>query len=90
MIERVNLSYLLIGALFIKLLALGLSMTDCLGALVLLSAVQAEKVISFHFPKRTNVHKELSLIQSNLVEIKSKSEDLERDVTALKFVRSQR
>lgn len=71
--------------LFAKIIIAGLSIADSLGALVLLSSLHLDRVLLYLFPNRVDVYQELSLVQSKLVEITSKSEELERDVTALKI-----
>jgi hypothetical protein len=83
--KKINLIHILSVAMFIKILITGLSYSDSLGALVLLSALQLDRVLSHLYPKQVDVFKELSLIQNQLVEVISKNEVLERDVTALKI-----
>lgn len=76
--------------LFAKLCFAGLTLTDCLGALIILVTIQAVRVIDYLFPKRPNLFNELSLVQDQINIIKSKSEELEHDVTSLKFGISQK
>jgi len=83
--KKENLIQIISVVMFAKILITGLSLADSLGALVLLSALHLDRVLSYLFPKRVDVYKELSLIQSNLAEITSKSEEHERDLTALKM-----
>lgn len=78
-------TYILSILFFVKTLAFGISFSECLGALVLLSIIQLDKVVNYYCPKRVDIYKELSLIQSQLAEMKSKTEGYERDLTALRF-----
>jgi hypothetical protein len=83
--KKTNLIHVISILFFIRILIPGLSFAECLGALVVLSAIHLDRVLSYLFPKQVDVYKELSLVQSKLVEITSKSDGLERDVTALKM-----
>lgn len=74
-----------IWAVFIKLIFFGLSLSDCLGALVILVTLLALKVILYIHPKRPDLFNEISLVQEQLKEITTRNEQLERDVTAIKF-----
>ena len=71
--------------MFIKLIFFGLSLSDCLGALVILITLLALRVILYLYPKRPDLFNEMSLLQEKLNEVITKNEQLERDVTAIKF-----
>ncbi len=73
-----------------KLCYTGLTLTDCLGALIILAFTQVARIIDYVYPKRPDLFQELSLVQDELKQIKSKSDDLEHDVTSLKFGLSQK
>ena len=85
-----NLGYLIVIALFIKLLALGLTYTDCLGALVLLSFAFGSMVLEYFVPKRPDLYAITESMQAKINELVSKNEGLERDVTGLKIERIRR
>ena len=78
-------AHITIWAVFIKLIFFGLSLSDCLGALVILITLLALRVVLYIYPKRPDLFNEISLVQEQLKEFTIKNEQLERDVTALKF-----
>lgn len=84
-LRAANITYILCGLVFVKLLAVGVSFSDCLGALVLLSILQIDRVISYLFPKRVDVFAEIVFIQEALKELQTKSEEHERDIVGLKL-----
>lgn len=77
--------YVLLSLIALKLLISGLSFSDSLGALVLLSIFQLERALSHALPKRVDLYKEHSLVQAKVLEIQAKTEALERDFTAFKM-----
>lgn len=81
---------ILLWVLFAKLCYAGLTLTDCLGALIILAFTQVAMIVDYVYPKRPDLYQELSLVQDELKQIKSKSDDLEHDVTSLKFGISQK
>ena len=80
-----NLGYIIIIALFIKLMAYGLSLSDCLGALVLLVFAFGAKVMEYYVPKRPDLYADLQSLQAAKDELVSKVDELERDVMGLKM-----
>lgn len=82
-----NAYYVAVILLYLKLIIIGLSPTDCLGALVLLVALQAEKVLSHLYPKRVDLYKEHSLIIETIARLQKTIDEQERDLTALKMAK---
>lgn len=80
-----QLAYIIIIALFIKLMAFGLDLTDCLGALVLLIFVFGAKITEYYVPKRPDLYADFSSLQELNKGLASKVEDLERDVMSIKM-----
>ena len=80
-----NLGYLILIALFIKLMAFGLSLSDCLGALVLLSFAFGSKVLEYYVPARPDIYADLKSMQDSMTELVSKTDELERDVMGIKL-----
>ena len=72
-------------ALFIKLMAFGLSLSDCLGALVLLSFAFGSKVLEYYVPARPDIYADLKSMQDSMTELVSKTDELERDVMGIKL-----
>lgn len=58
---------------------------ECLGVLIVITAMHADRVFSFLFPKRIDVFGEISRIKEKLIEYQNRNDELERDVTALKI-----
>lgn len=65
-------------AMLVKMFLFGVGIGDSLAALFILAAVQVSKVIDYKFPKRADLFQEVETQ-------KKKIEELESDVTALKF-----
>lgn len=80
-----NQSQVIILVLLIKLVVYRVSYADCLCAGVLLLAISAAKVTDHLFPKRPDLYTQLNDLASKVQELTTKNEDLERDVTAMKF-----
>jgi hypothetical protein len=80
-----NLGYLFLVALFIKLMVFGLSIAECLGALVLLSFAFGSLVLDYYVPKRPDLYTDLKSLQVTNEGLVSKVEELERDVMAIKM-----
>lgn len=80
-----NLGYLILIALFIKLMAFGLTLSDCLGALVLLIFAFGSKVLEYYVPKRPDIYADLKSMQDSVNELVSKTDGLGRDVMAIKL-----
>ena len=83
--KKINIIQVLCVLIFAKILITGLSFSDGLGALVILAALQLNGLLLRLYPKQVDALKELSLIQETLIEVQSKQEALERDVTALRI-----
>jgi len=81
---------ILLWVLVAKLLYTGLTLSDCLGALVILASMLLSKIVTYLYPKRPDLYHELSLIQQELKVLTSKSDDLGHDVAGLKFGLSQK
>jgi hypothetical protein len=84
-VYKSNLGYLILIALFIKLMAFGLSLSDCLGALVLLSFAFGSKVLEYYVPARPDIYADLKSMQDSMTELVSKTDELERDVMGIKL-----
>jgi hypothetical protein len=82
-----NLGHFILVALFAKLMAFGLSSSDCFGALVLLLFSYGSKALDYYVPKRPDLYADLKLKQEAIKALESKTEGLERDVSALKMER---
>ena len=80
-----NQSQVIILVLLLKLVVYRVSYADCLCAGVLLLAISAAKVIDYLYPKRPDLYTQLKELDSKFQELVLKNEDLERDVTAMKF-----
>jgi len=80
-----NQSQVIILVLLIKLVVYRVSYADCLCAGILLLAISAAKAVDYLFPKRPDLYTQLNNLESKVQEIVTKNEDLERDVTAMKF-----
>ena len=80
-----SLSHAFAVILFIKIIVAGVSFSDCLGLLIVLSAIQLERITSYIYPKRPDLFHEISLVQHDLTELQKKADSTESDVTALKF-----
>ena len=80
-----NLGYLILIALFFKLMVFGLNVAECLGALVLLSFAYGAKVLDYYVPERPDLYTNLKSLQDSNSELVSKIEELERDVMAIKM-----
>lgn len=72
-------------ALFLKLIFSGLSISDCLGALILLITTQAVRIVDYNFPKRPDLFVEMDALKKLNQDLLQKTDELERDVTGLKF-----
>lgn len=72
-------------ALFVKLMAVGLNLSDCLGALVLLSFAFGSRAIEYFVPKRPDIYADLKSMQDSVNELVSKTDGLERDVMGIKL-----
>ncbi|MGZ3796477.1 MAG: hypothetical protein ACXVB1_08935 [Pseudobdellovibrionaceae bacterium] len=93
MIEKLkaqNMTLIFCVLFFIKSLALGNYLADCLGLFVVILSIQADKIVRYLFPKRVDLHTEFSLMEAKLIEMKTKLDEHERDLTALKFSNSVR
>lgn len=66
-------------------MAFGLSSSDCLGALVLLSFAFGSKAIDYFVPKRPDIYADLKSLQASYDDLVSKTEGLERDVMAMRL-----
>lgn len=73
-----------------KFIIIGLSPADCYGALILLLSIQASKVIGYLFPKRPDLFRDINLLHEQIQELIIKNEEIERDVTGLKFFAANR
>lgn len=73
--------------LLVKLVVYQVSLADCLAAMVLLLAISAAKVIDYMYPKRPDLYTQIKSLESQIDQLVIKNEDLERDVTAMKFER---
>ena len=80
-----NQSQIVILVLLVKLVVYRVSYADCLAATVLLLAISASKVIDYLYPKRPDLYTQLNSLESQVQSLVIKNEDLERDVTAMKF-----
>jgi hypothetical protein len=66
-------------------MAFGLSLSDCLGALVLLSFAFGSKVLEYYVPARPDIYADLKSMQDSMTELVSKTDELERDVMGIKL-----
>lgn len=81
-----NQIFLIFSALFAaKSLALGVSMQEVALYLFTVVGLNLTTAIDYIYPKRLDLNKEVDLLKLELVELKHKIEDQERDLTALKF-----
>ena len=76
--------------LLVKLALYQVSLADCLCVMVLLSFMLAEKIVVYNYPKQPNLYTQQKELESKLQDLVLKNEELERDVTAIKFERSMR
>ena len=88
--DRKNLIQLIALSFFAKLLIVGASFADCVGAFVLLSAILTDLVLVRILPKPVDVYKELEEVNAQLSEYKAKLDTMEGDVTALKIGSARR
>jgi hypothetical protein len=80
-----NQTVLFTWALLIKLMLTGLSLTDCLGALAILSAILLAKVVSNKYPKQPDLYQEMAVMQMHIDQLIKDYESVESDLTSLKF-----
>lgn len=71
--------------IFIHILFIGLSLYDWLGILILFLAVQSDRVTGHLFPKRIDLFSEVSELDERLKYVQLKFDEMESDITALKF-----
>lgn len=76
-----NLVTILVVLFSIKLLTSNFSIIDALGALIVLSTLLLKHVVDYMFPKREDIFEALKVLNEKI----SKLDDIESDVTALKF-----
>lgn len=69
---------LIILTFFVKLLMSTLNIPDAIGLLVVASVSLAAKVVDYKYPKRPDFYSDLELL-------KSKVDELEHDMTGVKF-----
>lgn len=72
-------------ALFTKLMVYGFSISDCLGALVILVFAYGIKVLDYYVPKRPDIYTDLESLQATIKGLVSTTDDLKRDVMGLKL-----
>ena len=65
-------------ALFVKIMLSSLSISEAVAVVGLLSLLQVSRIIDYKFPKRPDLFSEVA-------DYKKRIEELEHDVTALKF-----
>jgi len=65
----------------LKLLAIGLTASEALGAFVVLASIQATKIIDHRFPRLPDVFKEIEIMKDQMTRIDA----MERDLTAIKL-----
>ena len=78
-------AFLFSWALLLKLMITGLSFADCLGALVILTALELGWIIKHKFPEQPDLFHEMSILQLQLTSLDQKTESIQSDVTSLKF-----
>ena len=83
--NKIKPVHIVIAAFFFKWIAFGLSYQDCMGALVLFTGLFIHHALEYHYPKRPDVRHALEIVHKQLLEVQQKTDDLEHDVTALKF-----
>lgn len=76
--------------MLIKLLGFGFTIADALGCFFILSTLLGLQVVSYLFPKRPDLFKEMHSLQKELQELKATSERQESDITGLKFGATRR
>lgn len=71
--------------LLLKLICLGFTPADAAGSFFLMAGFLGDRVISFLFPKRPDLFKEVLDLQNQLTRVNQQCSDMERDLTALKM-----
>jgi hypothetical protein len=66
-------------------MALGFTWQDCFAALILLFFVNVYKVVGYLYPKRQDVYADLENLNLELKRLSTKTDELQRDVTATKI-----
>lgn len=76
---------LMTWALLIKLMIMGLNLSDCLGAFVILAAQLVTPIVQNKYPKQPDLFKEITELELRLLTSEAKIDAVESDVTGLKF-----
>lgn len=84
-IDKINPISLVIVLFVLKMLALGVEQQEVLLLFVVFIGLLADRVISYLYPKRPDVYLELHNIKQELLELKTKTEEQDHDLTALKM-----
>lgn len=70
---------------FAKLLVFGSSWPEGFAALVVLLGIHADHIIRHLYPSRVDLYLEVSSIREELYSLRAMAENIEHDVTGLKF-----
>lgn len=71
--------------LLLKLILVGLSLADALGAFVILGSFIAKTVTDYQFPQRPDLFKEMIDLQNRQSALEAEKDQIQSDLTALKF-----
>lgn len=73
-----------------KMLALGLTISDALALFVILAGLIGRSISDYLYPKRPDLFREMLEIKKSIDDVRAKSDEHERDLTALKFGAARR
>lgn len=80
-----DLILVVVTVLLLKLMTVGFSIADAIGALVILGGLLAKTVIDHKFPKLPDLFKEMVDLQNRQSALEAEKDEIQRDLTALKF-----
>ena len=86
-LEQVS-KYLIISTLVIatvKMILSTLTTQDVIGLSLVLIISQAARVVDYKYPKRPDLFSEVELLNNKIAELESKFDNLEHDMTGVKF-----